>query len=136
MTDGRGMSKRFHNVSIRFAPVVRRFSAAFAAAKPPLKPLRSTTSAALAIFITTLYAGLKSVCENSVWVCTVEQIAQNLAPQGRNNISLGSKPWVKWGKILSPFRDGTVLTHPLKAPTTCTGGCSNLGTAFETRHAT
>ena len=25
------------------------------------------------------------------------------------------KPWVKWEKLTSPFRDGTVLTHPRQA---------------------
>jgi hypothetical protein len=39
---------------------VRRFSAAFVAAKRPLKPLRSKTSAALAIFFLPYYAGLKA----------------------------------------------------------------------------
>jgi hypothetical protein len=28
------------------------------------------------------------------------------------------KPWVKWGKLRRPFRDGTVLTHGLKAGST------------------
>src|ERR1019366_6000051 len=45
-------------------------------------------------------------------------IAQYPAPQGRNNTSPGRKPWVKWEKLGSPFRDGTVLTHPLQARTT------------------
>ena len=39
--------ERFRNRCIRLVRVVRRFSAAFVAAKRPLKPLRSKTSAAL-----------------------------------------------------------------------------------------
>jgi hypothetical protein len=48
---------RFPNRCIRFVRVVRRFSAAFVAAKRPLKPLRSKASAALAIFFLPLLRG-------------------------------------------------------------------------------
>ena len=34
--------------------------------------------------------------------------------RGGIGFSPGRKPWVKWEKLTSPFRDGTVLTHPLK----------------------
>src|SRR5664280_849460 len=52
--------ERFPNRCSRFVRVVRRFSVAFVAAKRPLKPLRSSTSAALAIFFLPYYAGLKA----------------------------------------------------------------------------
>ena len=60
MTARRAGFERFHSPSVRFGRVVRRFSAAFAAAKPPLKGLRSTTSAPLAILMAAKYAGLKA----------------------------------------------------------------------------
>src|ERR1019366_4113985 len=53
--------ERFRNRCIRLVRVVRRFSAAFVAAKRPLKPLRSKTSAALAIFFLPLLRGPKGV---------------------------------------------------------------------------
>ena len=49
--------ERFPNRCSRFVRVVRRFSVAFVAAKRPLKPLRSSTSAALAIFFLPLLRG-------------------------------------------------------------------------------
>src|ERR1035437_144700 len=51
--------ERFRNRCIRLVRVVRRFSAAFVAANRPLKPLRSKTSAALAIFSLPLLRGPK-----------------------------------------------------------------------------
>src|ERR1019366_9089997 len=51
--------ERFLNRCIRFVRVVRRFSAAFVAAKRPLTPLTSKTSAALAIFFLPLLRGPK-----------------------------------------------------------------------------
>src|SRR5664279_885862 len=57
----------------------------------------------------------RGMCDNSFWVATVERLRKIKAPQGRNNISPGRKPWVTGEKLMSPFRDGTVLTHPLQA---------------------
>jgi N-methylhydantoinase B len=59
--------------------------------------------------------GLKSVDENFFRFGAGERFAQNRAPQGRNNVSPGRKPWEKSEKVTSPFRDGTVLTHTLKS---------------------
>src|SRR5664279_1889744 len=40
-------------------------------------------------------------------------LGARIKPEWRNKLSPGRKPRVKWGEITSPFRDGTVLTHPL-----------------------
>ena len=60
-------------------------------------------------------AGLQSVCENSFWVATVEGSAEKPAPNGAKELSPALQRWVKWEKLTSPFRDDTVLTHPLQA---------------------
>src|ERR1035438_1287372 len=44
----------------------------------------------------------RGMCDNSFWVATVERLRKIKAPQGRNNISPGRKPWVTapcWAKL-------------------------------------